>query len=228
MRIKNLICSEFRFLLKYGIIALYGIFTAVYLCLIAAIPHSVKEITAAILVFTDPAAMGLFFMGAIVLLEKSQRVESSLCVSPIKISEYIFAKIMPLMVVGTVVSLIICLFAGMKNVPIILIGVALSSILFSMCGLFVGSKIQTLNSFLIATVPLEMILFLPAILYLFGFLKSEFWIIHPGVAAIKLIYGHDKYWYMAFLLLIIWLIPAYIMCKKAVAKSFSMMGGAKL
>lgn len=45
MRIKNLICSEFRFLLKYGIIALYGIFTAVYLCLIAAIPHRVKEIT---------------------------------------------------------------------------------------------------------------------------------------------------------------------------------------
>jgi len=120
MRLKNLIFSEFRLLFKYGIVALYVVFTAFYLCLLSLIPQSAKEITFAILVFTDPAAMGLFFMGAIVLLEKSQRIESSLGVTPIKVDEYIISKTVPIMIVGTAVGLIISLFAGMKTIPLIL------------------------------------------------------------------------------------------------------------
>ncbi|MDK2905268.1 MAG: fluoroquinolone transport system permease protein, partial [Eubacteriaceae bacterium] len=72
MRLKTMLLNEFRFLWKYGIIALYLIFTLIYLSLLAALPASVREMTALVLVFTDPAAMGLFFMGAVVLLEKSQ------------------------------------------------------------------------------------------------------------------------------------------------------------
>lgn len=129
MRLKNLILGEFRFLWKYGIIVLYGVFTIIYLCLLAAIPESARQTTSAILIFTDPAAMGLFFMGAVVLLEKSQRVESSLGVSPIKIREYIIAKISPIMAVGCVVAIILSLYANMFSV-LTIVGVALSSALF--------------------------------------------------------------------------------------------------
>lgn len=228
MRLKHLIHSEFRFLFKYGIIPLYCIFTVLYLCLLAVIPESARKITATALVFTDPAAMGLFFMGAVVLFEKSQRVESSLGVSPIKISEYIVAKVLPIMVVGMIVSLILCLFAGIYDVAYVVIGVAFSSILFSLCALIVGSNIATLNSFMIATIPVEVLISLPALLFLFGVLRSHFWILHPGIAAIQLISSEGELWYLSVASLIAWIIPAYIVCKKSVAKSFSTMGGAKL
>lgn len=228
MRLRNLILGEFRFVFKYGIVALYIIFAVVYLCILAAIPQSARKVTASILILTDPAAMGLFFMGAVVLLEKSQRVESSLGVSPIKISEYIIAKLVPLMVIGTAVSCIMGLFAGLENLLLMMIGVAFSSILFSLCGLFVGAKIQTLNGFMIATVPFEILLCGPSILYLFGLLNSEFWILHPGVAALKLICGEVKLWYVTIPILLLWSIPAYLLCKKAVNQSFSKMGGMKL
>ena len=207
---------------------MYGIFTVIYLSLLAAIPASAKEITAIILVFTDPAAMGLFFMGAMVLFEKSQRVESSLGVSPLKISEYIIAKLVPFMVIGTFVSLIICVFAGIKNILLVLLGVALSSMLFSLCGLFVAAKIKTLNGFMIATVPFEIFLCVPAILFLFGVFNSNVWNCHPGVAAIRLVSGDLNYWFLSVLSLVFWIVPIYIVCKKAVVRSFRSMGGAKI
>lgn len=228
MRIKHLIYAEFRFLLRYGIIPLYGILTVVYLFLLAAIPESARESTAVILVLTDPAAMGLFFMGAVVLLEKSQRVDSSLSVSPIKISEYIIAKVIPLMLVGTAVAAVLCLFAGMKSMFLVLLGVSFSSILFSLCGLIVGVNIKSLNSFTIATVPFEIILCVPSLLYFFGVLTSKLWLLHPGVAAVILIRGNQNLSGIALLTLILWCVPAFFLCKKAVHKSFCKMEGAKL
>ncbi|MFR1297115.1 MAG: hypothetical protein ACLSBH_17740 [Coprobacillus cateniformis] len=54
------------------------------------LPETWQETVASLMIYSDPAAMGLFFMGAIVLFEKSQRVLNSLAVSPIHISRNIF------------------------------------------------------------------------------------------------------------------------------------------
>lgn len=228
MRLRALLRGEMRLLLKYGILQLYCIFTAIYICLLMAVPSSAKEMTAAVLVFTDPAAMGLFFMGAMVLFEKSQRIESSLAVTPIKISEYILGKVLPLMLLGIIVGALICIFAGSKNIVLVLLGVALASVLFSLCGLLVGSNIKTLNGFVIGTVPFEIFICVPAILFLFGVLKSELWLIHPGVSAIRLICGDTNRWYLSAAALALWIVPVYLVCKKAVVRAFCVMGGAKL
>lgn len=228
MRLINLVLSEFRLLYKYGIVFLYGIFTIIYIALLTVIPNSAKSIVASILIFTDPAAMGLFFMGAMVLFEKSQRVESSLGVSPLKTSEYIVAKVIPFMTIGTLVGLALRLSANCSNIVLSLIGVALSSVMFSLCGLLVGTSIRSLNGFMIATVPFEIVICAPAILYIFKILKSDWWIAHPGIAAIRIISGDSNLWYLSLGSMILWLIPIYFVCKKLVNKSFSTMGGAKI
>ncbi|MDD3362281.1 MAG: hypothetical protein PHW34_11480 [Hespellia sp.] len=228
MRLKHLICEEFRLLFKYGIIFLYVMITAIYLGLLAAIPDTARELTTVILVFTDPAAMGLFFMGAVVLFEKSQRIDSSLAVAPIKISEYMIAKVLPIMVIGMAVSVVLYLFAGSGNVFLVLLGVALASMLLSLCGLLIGSRIQTLNSFMIATIPFEIVICVPPLLYLAGILQSSIWILHPGVAAIRLIRADASQWYLSALSIVLWMIPIYYVCKKSVIKSFHKMGGAKI
>lgn len=228
MRLTRLICNEFRFLFKYGILFLYFIFTVCYLCLLAVIPESAKKMTAVILVFTDPAAMGLFFMGAVVLLEKSQRVSNSIAVSPVLKSEYIIAKIFTMMVTGCIVGVILCLFAGIKNIFVVTAGIAFSSVLFSLVGLLVASKVETLNGFMLATVPFEIIICLPPILYLFGVLKSSLWNFHPGVAAINLIQGNNNYIIVDFISVFVWCVIVFFVCKKAVEKSFAKLGGSSL
>lgn len=92
----------------------------------------------------------------------------------------------------------------------------------------VAANIKSLNGFMIATVPFEVVLCLPPILYLFGVINSDLWLIHPGVAAISLIMGKSELWYLAVLGVVVWISPAFLMCKKSVKKSFASMGGAKL
>ena len=89
MRLLHLIFWDICFQIKYGIYMIYAILTVLYLVLLGALPPAWRTGTAVILIFSDPAAMGLFFMGAVILLEKSQRVVNALAVSPVTVREYI-------------------------------------------------------------------------------------------------------------------------------------------
>lgn len=228
MRFIYLILNEFRFLYKYGIIMIYSIFTLLYLCLLAFIPENARQTVSTILIFTDPAAMGLFFMGAVVLLEKSQRVSNSLAVSPVHTSEYILAKVLTIMATGCVIGLILCLFAKSKNILLIMFGISLSSIVFSLVSLIVASKAETLNGFMIATVPFEIAICLPPLLYLFDVISSPLWIIHPGVAAIRMINNELDYLFLDFVSIACWIALIFMICRNEVKKSFRKLGGASI
>lgn len=86
------------------------------------------------MIYSDPAALGLFFMGAIVLLEKSERVLNALAVSPVTIMEYILSKVTSLVVISVLVSLVLALTAGCDNIPLLLLSVALTSGIFTLLG----------------------------------------------------------------------------------------------
>ncbi len=231
-RLQSMIRTEALFLWKYGIVAMYIAFTLIYLGLLAALPQKARAIASVLLVFTDPAAMGLFFMGAVILLEKSQRIDSSLAVAPIKLEEYILAKILPLMFIGLVVGLVLFIFVRELSL-LAMLGVALSSCLFSLVGLSIGANIQSLNAFTIVTVPFEIVLCLPPLLFLFKVIQSPLWLMHPGVSAIYLLMNHPQnaffpQAFMALLSLIIWIIPSFIICKKKVYQSLISLKGAEL
>lgn len=228
MRLVRLILGDFYFQMKYGIILLYCIITLFYLTVLGVVPQEAKITTAVILVFTDPAAMGLFFMGAVVLLEKSQRVNCSLAVSPMKTSEYLIAKTITFLVTGTVVGGILSIFAGINKLSLSVLGIALSSALFSLCGLIVAVKVNTLNQFLIATVPVEILVVVPALLSLFNILHSPLWILHPGIAAITLIRYSSAFWYLCVISLLFWIGIVFIISKKVTTLFFAQMGGVKL
>ncbi len=85
MRFRHLMVWELRFMMRYSILLLDILLTSLYAALLISLPPSWKENTAALLIFSDPAAMGIFFMGAIVLLEKSQHVTAFLSVSPLRV-----------------------------------------------------------------------------------------------------------------------------------------------
>ena len=227
MRFLNLLKNEFRFAVKYGILLLYIIVTTFYVVMLSVIPESAKHTTGAILIFTDPAAMGLFFMGAVMLLEKSQRVNHAISVTPVKTSEYIIAKSFSMLVVGTAAGIVIGIFAKANIVGVIL-AVVLSSFLFSLCAIIVSVKTESLNSFMLGTIPFEMLLCLPAILYQFRVLKSDLWIIHPGVSAIVLLSDKNNLWFFSIISLCLWNVIAFVFSHKAVTGYMQHLGGGKI
>ncbi|PKM62548.1 MAG: ABC transporter permease [Firmicutes bacterium HGW-Firmicutes-21] len=227
MRALKLITSDIRFQYKYGFYLLYAVFTVFYIFLLRLIPEEWKKTVVAVLIYSDPAAMGLFFMGAIILLEKSQRVLDSIAVSPVKVGEYIAAKVASLGFIGVLVGVIIAMTAKTGNLLLTLCGVILASVLFSLLGIIIAVKIKSLNQFVIATVPFLLILTAFPVLTLF-YDFGEYVVLHPGVSAIRLIIGGEDNNAVHILVLLFWIILAWMICHSAVKKAFLALGGVKL
>lgn len=190
MRFWNLIIWDMKFQARYGFYLLYGFLTLLYTALLFFFPESWKENAAAILIFSDPAAMGLFFMGAIVLLEKSQRVTSFFSVSPLRILEYICSKTLSLNLIALFVAAVLALSANCRSLSLVLSGTFLSGILFTLLGIIIATKITSLNQFILATVPVEVIAFLPAILHLYG-VTPAFMRLYPANVCMDMISGRE-------------------------------------
>jgi len=227
MRTKNLILGDIKFQFKYGFYFVYVVFTLFYICFLYAFPAQWRRNVATIMIFSDPAAMGLFFMGAIVLLEKSQRVLNSIAVSPVKVSEYIFSKVISLGIISTVVGILIALSAGIPDLFTVIIGTFLGSVVFSLLGLIVAANISSLNQFLVATIPLEIIGFLPPLCYQFGYDKT-FMLIHPGCILIRFIHGNQEDMLPLMIILCLWIVLIYSITYRITKKMFQRVGGVRL
>ena len=230
MRLGKLLKGDLFFLARYGLFIVYAVFIAVYLIILHYLPGETGTFVMKLLVFSDPAAMGLFFMGAVVLLEKSQRVNCSLAVSPVTINEYIASKAIAFLIAGLVVGIIIAFGSGRSLGIAALLGVAGGSLLFSMGGLFVASKTRSLNQFIICSLPIEIFVSAPGFLFAFGKISSPLWLVHPGIAAMNLLFKENDIFQLLISLtsLVVWNAIVFFITKKAVGKMFKDMGGGSL
>jgi fluoroquinolone transport system permease protein len=157
-----------RFQFKYGFYFIYAVFCVMYAFLLFILPEAWRENAASIMIYSDPAAMGLFFMGAIVLLEKSERVLNAIAVSPVKVSEYVAAKVISLMLISVLVALILALAARLQHILAVLLATALTSVIFTLLGIIAATRINSLNRYVLVTVPIEVVCFIPPLIYLFA------------------------------------------------------------
>lgn len=226
MRLKKLFLLDMRFQAKYGFYFLYAALTVIYIAVLFALPENWKEKAAAILIFSDPASMGLFFMGAIVLLEKSQHTTCALAVSPVHAAEYVIAKVCSLSAISLVVAAILALAADANHLHIVLFGTFLSSVIFTLSGIIVATKITGLNQFILWTVPIEAICFVPAILHLFKITPA--WCgYYPVNVCMDMVSGHSSS-ATGFLGVVAMMVILFVISGFCVSKMWDSMGGVKL
>lgn len=227
MRLGRLIRGDIHFQWKYGFYFIYFILTLLYVCVIASLSEYWKKDIAAIMIFSDPAAMGLFFMGAIVLLEKNQKVLNAMVVSPVKVSEYILSKTIALIAISTIIALILGLVSGSNHLLGIAGGTALTSAIFTMLGIIAATRISNLNQFLIVIMPIEIICFVPPIVGLFVKLPDIF-SFFPFIACMNLITGKSSLLSFDVILVFATLIILYMVAQHTVQHMWRTLGGVKL
>ena len=226
MRMFHLIKGDIVFQIKYGFYFLYIVFTVLYALVLVLLPETWQETVASLMIYSDPAAMGLFFMGAIVLFEKSQRVLNSLAVSPIHISEYILSKMISLALISELVAMILAVISHHQNLIMVFIGTLLSSFIFSLLGLIVSTKIHSLNQFILWTVPVEIICFVPPVLSLF--INHDYLKIYPMTQCFSLINGSSQNMILALIIAFIMLICLWMIAIYMTKKMWKSVGGVHL
>ena len=227
MRIWSLLRGDIRFQYKYGFYLLYLVFSILYISLIFSLPQAWREKAAILMIFTDPAAMGHYFMGAIVLFEKSERVLGSIAVSPVDTYEYMLSKLLSIGVISVIVGFSIGFFSHAVNMTArFLVGIFLCSCLFSAVGLMVAAKSISLNGFIISTIPAELLINIPAIAWLFGW-RPGWLLLHPGVCLMELC-ENGKYAFTAFIILALWTLFFALIANRSVKGMFREIGGIML
>lgn len=226
MRLNHLIIWDMKFQSKYGFYFLYTVLTVIYIFALIAMPQSWRHQIAVFLILFDPAAMGLFFMGAIVLLEKSQKIPCALAVSPIQTKEYVMAKVVSLAIISVVVAIILAVASEFPHLILVAIGTLIASILFTLGGIIAACYINSLNQFILYIVPIEVIGLLPVIVYFFNGGLS--WLqYYPTNVCLDLIMGKiPSLLAMGFTFLSI--LTLFLLASRIVAKEWKKLGGVKL
>lgn len=232
MRIIKSIINDIKFQFKYGFYLVYLIITMVYLGIVFALPPSLRQTASAVITFSDPAALGLFFMGAIVLFEKSERVLNSLFISPLTIDEYIFSKVFSLGLISTLVGVLMAGLTNYKsnNMFSLIIGLMLGSMLFSLAGLVIATRVNSLNGFMVGIIPIGTFISMPPFLIFFGF-HHTFLNLHPGVIILEYILygvGIGKMSFLGIPLLLFWIGIFWVLARVNLKKTIVTLGGVKL
>ena len=129
--------------------------------------------------------------------------------------------------ISVVVGIIIALSANINNFFAVITGTFLGSAFFTLLGLIVAANISSLNQFLVATVPIEIISFLPPLWYLFGY-DNIFMLMHPGCIIIRFISGNSEHMLLLFIVLCLWIGAIYSIAHKYIQRMFQSMGGIVL
>jgi fluoroquinolone transport system permease protein len=175
-----------RLQFRYGIYLAYAFVLALYVAFLTGLGSLLPPWVAAVIVFSDPAALGFFFLGALMMLERSERVRSALAVTPLSPAAYVAAKAVTL----TAMALVACAALGLAlgeaaDLPLLLGTVALTSLQYVGIGVPVALRFRTVTGYLVGAGALLTPLIAPGFLALLD--PMPLWLaVVPAISQMRL------------------------------------------
>jgi fluoroquinolone transport system permease protein len=149
MRIYRLLRMDIAFQFRHGFYYAYLFVTAIFSLIIIFLPSSLKQLVAVFFILTDTSVLGFFFVGGVLLLEKKQALLHNPAVTPLRLSEYIFSKVISFLLLSMASSLIIqtTTLQLPRNTGLFLYTLTLSGILYTLFGVVLGTLAKSLNHY---------------------------------------------------------------------------------
>jgi fluoroquinolone transport system permease protein len=233
MRALAAVRTDIAFQYRHGFYAAYLAVTAVYVALLNILPPEPRAVLAPVLLFTDPAVLGFFFVGGLVLFERKQNLLEGFLVTPLRPGEYLFAKAFSLSLISLATSLAI-VWLGVRapfNPLLLLMGVGLTAPFFTLIGWTLAVRSRTLNGFIMASFLTTPLFAVPLAEY-FGLFTHPLLYLVPGRGGMLLLAGSLKGIapsdvLFSTLSLAFWLGAAFIWAKKCFCRCIAEGGTVK-
>lgn len=216
MRVLTTIKQDLQFQFRHGFYYAYLLICTLYIIFLRMVPLDARALITRVLIFSDPAILGFFFIGGIVLLEKGQNILENLFVTPLRIREYFIAKTISLTILAVIASLLIIIVTlGLSFNPFpLLLGIILGSIFFILLGIVLASRVKTVNGYLLSSPLLLTGYFLP-LLKLLNIYDHPLFYLSPGKGVLILLdaaFVSYPIWQLVYavLQLTIWIVIAYL------------------
>jgi fluoroquinolone transport system permease protein len=189
------------------------------------------------LLFFDPAIIGIMFVGALVLFEKSENVLQALVITPMKTDEYILSKILSLTILSIISAslfvILLNIFSGIEfDILFLAAGIILTSIMLILLGFILVSRVNSINEYLLAMLVAFLGLLFPPMLHLSGLYENVIFYLWPTQASFTLFTGvfnatSLELWEIAYGIgfQITWIGLLFYLAKKAFYKHIVLKGG---
>lgn len=236
--LKNMLRWEMVLLSRYKIIHISILSVLLYFLTTQAV-ESLKDQTQvhSVLLFFDPAVIGLMFVGALVLFEKSENVLQALVITPMNTDDYLLSKIIALTTLsiisaGLFMSLMVIFNDTVFNVIYLALGIILTSIMLILLGFLIVSRVNNINGYLLGMMMGFLFLTFPPLLQLFKIFENPAFYLWPTQASFTLLEGvfHAstlETWEIVYGVgyQIFWIFLLYFLAKKAFHKNIVLKGG---
>jgi fluoroquinolone transport system permease protein len=194
-RIYTCIKADIFFQLKHGFYTVYLVLSCVYIAFLLFLPQPTIAYVLPVMVYLDPSALGLFFIGGMILLEKQQGILSLVYITPLLVLEYVISKLITLGLISVLAGVLITLACGYAHVNYLLLvsAILLTSVFYTGLGFIFVSTVTSVNEYLVKMILPMMLLFVPcASIIPSSFLPSWSQYVFdliPSVAGLKLIFS---------------------------------------
>lgn len=195
MTMRNDVTVQFRNNLYY-----IGIFVAVLIAVLLsrlvtgdALGSSVPNLMLALL-----GGSTMLYVAGMILFEKDEGTINALIVTPLNTSEYLGSKIITLTALATIEAMVsiigailILSNAGeviLPNFPILLLGIIALGAQYTLFGIILIVRYESITDFLVPVIAISLVLLLPG-LYFSGIITSPVLLIIPSAAPTMIIQG---------------------------------------
>ena len=235
--LKNMLKWEYTLLYRYKIIHISILSVFLYFLITQAIPEMNNTVFHSLLLFFDPAIIGIMFVGALVLFEKSENVLQALVITPMKTDDYLLSKITALTILSIIsASIFVTLLYVFSNVDFnviyLVLGIILTSVMLILVGFIFVSRLKSINEYLLAMIILFLGLTFPPMLHLSNLYENVIFYLWPTQASFTIFIGvfnetSLEAWEIAYGIVyqIFWIVLLYYFARRAFYKYIVSRGG---
>jgi fluoroquinolone transport system permease protein len=177
--------NDFRLLFRHKLVHATVFMTVFWIALMLLVIHfegaSALPVFIPLMLLTDTATIGFYFLAGLVLFEKDQMVIKGLIVSPLKPFEYIGSKVISLSLLAVfsgIVIAIVTLWGKGVNLAWAVVGLFMISMLYALVGFISVTKFDNIIKYLFIGALYFLFLNLP-ILGMFGLWDGITLYLHP-------------------------------------------------
>jgi len=176
---------QFRYNILYAAILV----TLIYILILLNLPENpYREKILIFLIFNDSSGLGMFFVGALFLFERSENTLQALWVTPLPLRFYILSKTLTLAAAATLSGLVIALavYGWHFNYLFFIAGLWLTASLFTLLGLALVASCRNFNQYLLRVAGVLVPVALP-FLNFFEVTNTLWWYILPSQGSLLLL-----------------------------------------
>lgn len=158
-RLRAAVVQDLRLQWRHGLWLAYAFVCLSYVLVLGLFGPTLRGLLTMLALFADPAVLGFFFIGGLMLLERGDGTLPGSFVSPLRIDEWMLAKVISLTLLAVVASFAVAvpLAPGLRP-GWLLAAIVPTSSCFVVIGVVAGTRFSTVNRYLIggglATLPL--------------------------------------------------------------------------